>query len=180
MKDRKVATRYARALLASMPDEQTAEAADDFLAALRNAISESQEFRSLLLDPAVSRATRKAVLSALAERNGMPTLVRNFLATVVDHNRTAALDSIAQVFHEEREAALGVVPAEIVTAWPLTEDLKRRTLSALEHLTGSKVRLVPRLDPDILGGAVAKIGSTVHDGSLRTHLAMLRRRMTQE
>lgn len=180
MKDRKLAIRYARALLESLPGEGEAEQADGFLTALRGALDESAELRGLLFDPAVPRATRKSVLRKLADENAMPRQVGNFLATVVDHNRTAALASIAEVFHERREARAGVVPAEIATAWPLSEDLKARTLRALEKITGRKVRLTTRVEPDLIGGAVTRIGSEVHDGSLRTQLAQLRRRMSQE
>ena len=180
MKDRKLASRYARALLASLSDARLAQEADRFLEALREALTESAELRGLLYDPAVPRTTRKQLLRTLAERAEMPAQVGNFLATVVDHNRTTSLASIAEVFHEEREAAAGIVPAEITTAWPLTSDLKERTLRTLEEMTGRKVRLTESLDPSLLGGAVTKIGSTVYDGSLRTQLSQLRRKMTQE
>ncbi len=106
--------------------------------------------------------------------------VANFLSAVVSHNRTTSLPSMAKVFHEQREAAMGVVPAEITTARPLDDDLKERTLRTLEQISGRKVRLTSQVDPGILGGAVTKIGSAVYDGSLRTQLAQLRRKMTQE
>jgi F-type H+-transporting ATPase subunit delta len=178
--DRKLASRYARALLASLPDEQTAQQADDFLGVIRDALEETPDFRDLLHDPAVPRSTRKAVLRTLAEQAGMPVRVANFLATVVDHNRTTSLPLIAEVYHAEREAAAGIVPAEITTAWPLTEDLKERTRRALEKMTGKTVELKANVDQAIVGGAVTRVGSTVYDGSLKMHLDQLRRKMTQE
>lgn len=180
MIDRKLASRYARALLSSLPDSQSAAKADEFLTVIRESLEESTDFRDLLFDPAVPKRIRKQVLRTLAERAEMPPQVANFLATVVDHNRAKSLASIAEVFHSEREAAAGIVPAEITTAWPLTNDLKERTLRALEQMTGRKVRLTANIDPTILGGAVTKVGSTVYDGSLRTQLDQLRRKMTQE
>ena len=71
-------------------------------------------------------------------------------------------------------------PAEITTAWPLANDLKERTLRALEQMTGRKVRLTTHVDPEILGGAVTKVGSNIYDGCLKTQLDQLRRKMTQE
>ena len=180
MKDRKLASRYARALLSTLPDIATAERADRFLTALREAIEESSDLRELLCDPVVARGTRKQVLRQLAEQAEMPAHVVNFLATVIDHNRATSLASIAEVFHAECEAAAGIVPAEITTAWPLTEDLKQRTMRAIEQMTGRRVRLTARIDSEILGGAVTRVGSTVYDGSLRTQLRRLRRKMTQE
>jgi F-type H+-transporting ATPase subunit delta len=128
MKDRKVASRYARALLASISNNDVAEQIDEFLTGLGAAVEESTEFRDLLHDPAVSRSIRKSVLRSLAERAGMTVQVANFLSTVVDHNRATSLPSIAELFHEEREAAMGIVPAEITTARPLDDSLKQRTL----------------------------------------------------
>jgi F-type H+-transporting ATPase subunit delta len=180
MKDRKLATRYARALLASLHDPTTAEIADEFLHALRQAMEESGDFEDLLLDPAVPRATRKTVLESLARQADMPAQVINFMAAVVDHNRAASLPSIAEVFHEQREAAAGIVAAEITTARPLSEDLKRRTLETLEQLTGRHVRLSTRVEPSLVGGAVTRVGSLLYDGSLRTQLEQLRRKMVQE
>jgi len=180
MKDRKLASRYARALLASLSDPSIAEHADQFLNVLRQSMDESEDFRNLLLDPAVAKRTRSEVLTKLAENAGMPDQIGNFLKTIVDHDREASLPAIAEVFHEVREEAAGIVPAEITTAVPLTDDLKERTLKVLEGMTGRKVRLTTQLDPQILGGAVTKVGSTVYDGSLKTQLAQLRRKMTQE
>jgi F-type H+-transporting ATPase subunit delta len=180
VKDRQLASRYARALLESLPNKDAAEGVDRFLASIGEALEESREFRDLLYNPAIPRATRESVLRSLAERAGMVIQVANFLSAVVSHNRTTSLPSIATVFHEQREAAMGVVPAEITTARPLGEDLKERTLRTLEQITGRKVRLTSQVDPGIFGGAVTRIGSTVYDGSLRTQLAQLRRKMTQE
>jgi F-type H+-transporting ATPase subunit delta len=180
MIDRKLASRYARALLSSLPDSRAAEMADRFLTVIRESLEESPEFRELLFDPAVPKRAREQLLRTLAERAEMPHQVANFLATVVEHNRATSLTSIAEVFHSEREAAAGIVPAQITTAWPLTDDLKQRTLRALEQMTGRKVRLTASVDGSILGGAVTKVGSTVYDGSLKTQLEQLRRKMTQE
>jgi F-type H+-transporting ATPase subunit delta len=180
MRDRKLASRYARALKASLPDIAMALRVDEFLGAMRQHLLESEGFQRLLYDPAVPRPTRKQVLRSLAERAEMPERVANLLDAVVDHNRTTSLPSIAELFHEEVEAAQGIVPAEIATAAPLDDELRQRATQALERLTGKTVRLTTTVEPDLLGGAVTRIGSMVFDGSVRTQLAQLRRRMVQE
>ena len=180
MRDRKLASRYAGALLSLLPDPAQAERTDEFLTALGDAMQAAGEFRDVMLDPAFPRSSRKAVLRELAERRGLPREVSNFMGTLVDNNRVGALPVIAQVFHEEREEAIGVVPAEMTTAQPLEDEQRQRARAVLEKLTGRKVRLDCRVEPDLLGGAVTKIGSKVYDGSLRSHLIELRRRMAQE
>lgn len=180
MKDRKLAIRYARALLSTYPDPNAAVDTDLFLQELAKAMRGSSEFRNFLLDPAYSRDDRKKVLGSLVEQAGVPAKVGRFVDLLVDKNRIAALPSIAAVFHEERETAMGIVPAEIVTASPMTDEMTRRAQSAMERMTGRKIRLACNVDPALIGGAVTKIGSTVHDGSLRTQLAKLRSKMAQE
>jgi F-type H+-transporting ATPase subunit delta len=179
MKDRKLAFRYARALLSVIHDSNTVERIDEFLAALVQALAESPDLRSAMLDPAVPRSARTKLLRAMVEQNGLPTEVGNFFETLVDNNRIAALDAIAVVFHEERERQQGIVAAEMSTATPITEEMKQRARSALERVTGAKVRLTCSVKPDLIGGAVTKIGSTVYDGSLRSQLEQLRRTMAE-
>jgi F-type H+-transporting ATPase subunit delta len=179
VKDRKLATRYARALL-SLLDPAAAESCDSFLNGLRQALEQSRDLRDGLFDPAVSLSRRKATLTELARQMGQPPHVVNFLAVVTDHNRLTALPTIAHVFHEERERASGIVPVEVATSLPLGPELEARTLQAMQKLTKGRVRLTYKLDPTLLGGAVTRVGSIVYDGSLRTQLARLRQDMTQE
>lgn len=179
MKDRKLATRYARALLSLLPRAE-AEAADGFLAAVREAMAESAETRRLLLDPGVPRATRKAMLQSLSVRYGMPVQVANFLAMLVDQNRTRVLPSIAEVFHEEREKAMGIVAAKITTAVPLDGRMLEQARRTLEQVTGRRVELTHSVEPALIGGAVTRVGSMVYDGSLRTQLDKLKGRMGRD
>jgi F-type H+-transporting ATPase subunit delta len=180
MKDRNLAARYARALLAALPDDRAAESAGDFLSALAEAYVASAEFRDILLNPAVGRTKRKQVLAAIGEAHGVAREVRNFLFTVADHGRLAALPTIAAVFREVRERHIGVVPATVTTAGALAPELQQRLGAALDRLSGRRVRLEMRVDPAVLGGAITQVGSTVYDGSVRTQLSRLRRRMAEE
>ncbi len=104
----------------------------------------------------------------------------NFLGALVENNRTAVIPIISTVFHEELEAREGIVPAEITTATPLSDELRTRTQQTLERVTGRSVRLTCKVEPALIGGAVTRVGSKVYDGSLRTQLSELRRAMTQE
>jgi F-type H+-transporting ATPase subunit delta len=180
MRDRKLASRYAGALLSVFHDPTQAESTDDFLTALSRVMDESAKFRDLMLDPAFPQSKRKTVLKTLVDERGLPGQLSNFLVTLVDNNRIGALPTIARVFHELREEALGIVPAEITTATPLDEGLRDRTKNTIEKMMGRKVRLDCKVEPELIGGAVTKIGSKVYDGSLRSQINELRRRMGQE
>ena len=180
MKDRKLATRYARGLLPVLRSSADAEAADGFLQALAAAIGRSGELKDVLLNPAISRSHKKMILTRIAQAQSVPREVLSFLAVVIDHGRASALPEIATAFHEERESRMGIVHATITTAVPMTPDLEARARAALGRSTGKQIRLSTSVDPALLGGAVTRIGSTVYDGSVRTQLATLRRRMAGE
>lgn len=180
MKDRKLAVRYARALLAALPDPAVASATDQFLTALAHEMEQSDKFRDLMLDPAFSDSERRPLLRRLVDESRLPGEVGNFMAMLVDNRRLASLGSVARLFRELREESQGIVPAEIATATPLGADQQQRARTVIERLTGRGVRLTCRVDPALIGGAVTRIGSVVYDGSLRTQLARLRRRMAEE
>lgn len=179
MKDRKLAFRYARALLSVIDDPRTLEQTDAFLTALAESLESSSELRATMLDPAVPRATRKKILRSLVSGTGLPTEIGNFLAILVDNNRVAALGAIAAVFHEERERKQGIVAAAMTTAAPLGTEMQDRARRAFERLTGATVRMTFDVRPELIGGAVTRIGSTVYDGSLRSQLDRLRRKMAE-
>lgn len=180
MRDRKLATRYARALLGALPDAPSQDLADAFLSALAESLRTSAELRGFLLDPATPSEAKKSSLEMLSTGRGLPARVVTFLAMIVDQGRLANLPSIAEVFHVEREAAQGMISATLTTAAPMSPELTSRAAAALEKLAGRKVNLKVESDPGLLGGAIAQIGSMVYDGSLKTQLGRLRKAMGEE
>jgi F-type H+-transporting ATPase subunit delta len=175
MKDRKLAMRYARALFAALPDPAALEAADTVLGSIARAVSSHPGLEHFLVNPAVPRRAKGSVLAKLAGGGSAPVV--SFLSVVVDHGRAPQLPAIAEAFHGLREEAQGVMPASITTAAPMPPELEAAARATLERVTGKRIRLTAAVDAGLLGGAVTQIGSTVYDGSLRTQLANLRRRM---
>ncbi len=179
MKDRKLAIRYAKALLAAVPPGETARQVEAFLLGIGAAMAQVRELRELLLDPAVSKPERVKVLTGMAEQYDLPIEVHRFLVTVIDHRRIVNIAEIAEMFRALREKAAGIVPASITTATPLDESMTARVQSALEKMTGKNIRLEVKVDSGLIGGAVTRIGSMVYDGSLETQLRILRTRLIE-
>jgi F-type H+-transporting ATPase subunit delta len=180
MRDRKLATRYARALLGALATPVEQDLADEFLSALASSVKTNAEFRGFLLDPASPASAKKSILENLCTSRGVPGRVKTFLGLLVDNARLASLPSIAEVFHFERESGQGIVSATLTAAAALTPEHQARATEALGKLTGRRVNLTIQIDPELLGGAVAQVGSVVYDGSLKTQLARLRRTMGEE
>ena len=118
------------------------------------------------------------VAVAIAERLGMAREVRNFIAVIVSHQRLEELNEILREYASLADEQAGMAEAEIVTARPLNEQDRAELEAQVAKLAGSRVRTLYSLDPSLLGGAIVKLGSTVHDGSLRGQLDQLKQTLT--
>jgi F-type H+-transporting ATPase subunit delta len=150
------------------------------LAAIEAVIHESPELRIALLTPAIQNSRKRAVMANLLQRTGASPLIRNFLYVVIDHRRIGVIGEIREAFELQLDERLGFVRAEVSSAAPLNAPLSAGLESELSKLTGKRMRLRFDVDPALLGGVVARIGSTVYDGSIRGELRQLGRRMAAQ
>ena len=168
------ARRYARALFSlALDDDRLGEVREE-LNTLCEILADSRELHDTLLTPLHPAAERKAVLRAVIRKAGLSTTLRNFCAFLVDQRRTVKLSAIRSEFDRLAEDASGRMTAEVVSASPLDAARKKRLRRVLSERTGRDVQLELRVDPELIGGAVAKVGDLIFDGSLRTQLAQLR------
>src|SRR5574341_920539 len=170
-----VASRYARAL-ADLAIEKHLDPAQTVaeLSALADVVAQSQPLRTVLENPSVPSRQKLGVLDSLVARLAVSRYVRNFVAVVMDHRRIGALPEIAHQFALELDSRLGFAEAEITSARELAEAEKSDLTARLEKMTGRKIRPRYRQDPQVLGGAVIRIGSTVYDGTVRGQLLRLK------
>jgi F-type H+-transporting ATPase subunit delta len=175
-----VANRYASALvdvvLAGGSDVQPAQAIEQ-LRAFEAAVESSPPLRSVLATPAISVARKRAVIRTMAEMLGLARVMRNFLLVLTDHRRTAALSQMIEAFELLLDERLGFVRAEVHSAFELPPGQREEISGRLSALAGARVRMRFAIDPDLIGGLTARIGSTVYDGSVRGRLAGMRKRL---
>jgi len=148
------------------------------LNAAADLLQSSEQLRLILLSPAVPRAKKTQIIGRLLDEQGVHRLIRNFLMVIVEHRRTGELDRIQGSFEEAVDERQGFVRAEIVSAYELTEAQRQELLHALGTKAGKFIRPVYKIDKNILGGVIARLGSKEYDGSLTGRLAAMRRRLT--
>lgn len=167
------ARRYAGALFSLARDEsRVAEVASE-LHALQRLLAESRELREALLTPLHPVKERKAVLMAISDKLELSTLLHNFYAFLVDRRRLVDFEGIVDEYDRRADEASGLLTAEVVAANELDDRRKDRLRRALSEHTGREVKLDITVDPALIGGAIAKVGDLVFDGSLRTQLQQL-------
>lgn len=175
-----VANRYARALadLVSAPGAPLKpEEAVAQLRVVEQMVSESWELKNAMLTPAIQTSRKRAVMNRLLEKIQAAPLIRNFVFVVIDHRRIGMIADIREAFETQLDERLGIVRAEVTSAASLDAAQQSGVESELARLTGKRMRLRFAVDSGLLGGVMARIGSTVYDGSVRGQLHRMRREL---
>lgn len=169
-----LARRYAKAIfdIGSQQGDLTKLGQD--IRSLAKAMNESKELDTALTNPAIRRADRRKVIDGLLSTIGVQTASRNLVYLLLDGERMGSLPAISRSLDAMIEEKAGRVQAEVISAKPLDPSQLSQINAALEKLSGKKVSVATRQDPELLGGVVAKVGDVVYDGSLRTQLRALR------
>ena len=174
-----LARRYARAVLEIGTANGNLDKIGADLRALAKAMRESAELVTALTNPAIRRADRRRVIDGLLQRVGAELHTKNLVYLLLDGERLASLEAISREVDAMIEAKAGRMAAEVTSAKPLDAAQLSQIITALEKLSGKKLAVTRREDPNLLGGVVAKLGDTVYDGSLRTQLRTLRDELTK-
>ena len=175
-----VAVRYARALVdvitAPGANVDTARVLAE-LHAIQGLIGESHELKAALESPAVSPSKKRAVMGRLIEPLSVLSAVRNFVFVIIDHRRTHDFPAIVEAFEAQLDERLGFVRADVSSARELNDSQRAALESRVARLAGRKARLRFTIDPTLIAGVVARVGSKVYDGSVRGQLDRFRTRL---
>lgn len=175
-----VVNRYANALadvvLTPTSDAKPVQAAAQ-LRSFDDVVQSSKDLRLVLASPAVPIARKRAIIKDIAGKLGLSRVVTNFVLVLSDHRRSAALPQMVDAFESMLDERLGFVRAEVKSASDLNQDQQNALSGELSKLAGAPVKLRFQVEPDLIGGVTAKIGSKVYDGSVRGQLADMRKRL---
>lgn len=174
-----VPSRYAEALFDLANEAGSLDAVERDLKALAAAIDASADFRKLLKSPVYDADDKGRAIAAIADKARVSPLTRNFLGVVARNRRLFVLDGVLKAFFARLAKHRGEVSAEAVSAAPLSNDQLTRLRGEIEGLVGKAVNLQTRVDPDLLGGLIVKVGSTMIDSSLRTKLNRLKSKLKE-
>jgi len=173
----RTAERYAKALFAAAREAGSPAAVGTELERLQQALAESPEVRDVLSRPWIKAADRRAIAVPTAEKTGAGRLVQTFAGLLAERGRMNHLPEIVAAYRALVDEDLGQARAQVRTAVALAPEDKRELATRLERILGKRVLLEEEVDPTLLGGFVAQVGSLIVDGSLDGQLARLRARL---
>ena len=173
-----VARRYAAALADVVLDRGEAAEVQAELATWEAMIQSTPNLVEVLRNPTIALDQKRAVLDKLIERANPRPTTANFLKVLLQNQRLTNLAEINRKLAETLDERAGMVAATVTTARAVPESSQQQLHAKLTGMTGKKVRVNFATDPDLLGGIVTRIGSTVYDGSVRNQLQMIKEKMT--
>lgn len=173
-----VVNTYARAfadvVMANRLDPARTLAETQQIAAL---VRDNRELREVWENPSIPADQKRAVLDGIVQRGGLSRSVRNFIAVLIDKGRVRLLNEIVEQFAQELNQRLGFAEAEVITARELGASERSELEADLSRVTGKKIRARYEQDRSILGGAIARVGSTVYDGSVKGQLERIKQQL---
>jgi F-type H+-transporting ATPase subunit delta len=175
MSTRTAATRYAKALLDVAGDDAVALERD--LTAFAGLLGSNAELHQALLSPSVSARGKQGIVTAVAARLNIAPVGVKLLQLLADRDRLGLVDEMLAVYRERLLDRQKIVKAHVRSAAPLSADALKAIETRLGVVTGKNVSIEAAVDPALLGGVVATVGSTVYDGSVKTQLEKLRKQL---
>jgi F-type H+-transporting ATPase subunit delta len=164
---------YAKAALSVAGTVEAGVSLRDDLAAFAATLRGSRELAGFFVNPAVPLDVKGRVLDQLAERMRLGDLTRRLLHALATRHRLGRLDEVVAALTDRLNERLGVAVAEVATAEELGEEERRELQRVLEEKTGKRLEMRLAVEPALLAGFVARVGSQRFDGSLRGQLDRL-------
>jgi F-type H+-transporting ATPase subunit delta len=165
---------YARAFLETAPAGYDMARFLESAGSLARAVSENVTLRAFLSAPAVPHAAKTAALAQLAGRVGLDEFGQRFFQVMLKNHRLLEVEQILRSLREESDSRQGIVRGRVTVAAPIGDREKTAIEEALTGRIGGKVRLSAEVDPAILAGFVARVGSNVFDASAATAIRRFR------
>ncbi len=173
-----VAGRYAAALFDLANEQRQLREIEQDVLSLQTMLNGSEDFRRLVRSPVLSADSQSRAVAAVAEKAALGPLTVNFLKLVARNRRLFVLQDMIKNFRLLAARHRGEVTADVTSAHPLTDAQLTSLKDTLRASIGGKdIQVNSRVDPNLLGGLIVKVGSRMIDSSLRTRLNNLKTAM---
>lgn len=161
---------YAEALMSLAQSQDLSDRFGEDVNFLRGLLQESTDLQQFLESPVVEAQAKQRVLRQIVAEQVHPYML-SFLMLLVDRRRILFLSGICQQYQVLLRRLNRTVLAEVTSTVELTEEQRQTTIQKVQQMSGAeRVELETRIDPDLIGGVLIKVGSQVLDASIRGQL----------
>jgi F-type H+-transporting ATPase subunit delta len=178
--NRTAATRYARALLdVGQKERADLDQIEGDLSRFVALLDSHEPLRKALYSPVVPAVRKHAAVEALLQQLAPAPIVAKLFLFLAERDRMPLVPELLAAYRQRLLDVQHVVRAEVTTALPISADTTQRIERSLATATGRTVQLSTRVDPEIVGGMVARVGGTVYDASVTGHLQRMKQRLEE-
>jgi len=167
-------SRYALALLELAEESKSLKTVEKDVKILKSAFAKSVDLQRLANSPVFAINDKVAALTAVAKKAKVSKLTAQFIGTVTENRRAGEIPAILSAFEDMVTQRKGSQVAKVTSAQKLTAAQLTSLKTNLKKSLGRKVDVETRVDPDLLGGFVVRVGSQLYDSSLKTKLEDLK------
>jgi F-type H+-transporting ATPase subunit delta len=168
---------YARSLFDVARQHGKLDELREQLAQFAEAVQDSRQLAVFFFSPYFSTAEKQEMLGRVLV--GADPIFLNFLRLLIEKHRMPVIYRIRQQYERLWEEEHRMLPVEITSAIELDPATAESLGARIGERAERRVRLAARVDPDIIGGIVVRVGNSILDASIRTRLEQLRRHVAQ-
>jgi F-type H+-transporting ATPase subunit delta len=172
-----IAEVYARALFQVAKEHDLLDVVRDDLTAFTKALDDTREFTVFFFSPYFSTEEKKDGLKKAV--TGAEPIFMNFLEALIERHRMPAIFRIRDRYQDMWEDERDLLPVQVTSAVPLDEATVGSIGKRIGEQTKRTVELTSKVDPDILGGIVLRVGNVILDASIRNRLEQLRKQVAR-
>ena len=174
----RVAKRYAKAIFDLALEKNSLDMIYSDINLINDAISDIRELALMLNTPIVTSDRKEKVMDSIFGGK-INDLTHAYIKLIISKGRESALKDIAGAFINQYKSYKGITTATVTTAVPIEADTKRTIIALVEEATKKQVELVDKVDEDIIGGYVLKVGDIQFDTRISRKLDELKREFSK-
>jgi F-type H+-transporting ATPase subunit delta len=172
MSQSKAAERYAKSLYQIAGSEGKQEMVLQDIQQYRSALQSNRDLKAVMNSPVIPSSKKKAIVDAVF-RPHFQNITTLFFDLVIRKGRERDLGAIADAYIKEDKRVKGIRDGKLISAIPLTDELRKELISRAETLAGSKVVMEEKVDPSLIGGFILSVGDLQLDESIKSKLSRL-------
>ena len=169
-----LAKRYAKALLTLGREDGNYEKYGEELSQFVAFWEGTPEFADAASNPLYAKENRKIICSAVVDKMGFSPVFKSLLDLMLEKNRLSIIPEVRSLYRKLLDELAKISRAKVASATPLSAEAVEAIKASLEKATGGSVVIEAEVDPELIGGVVARVGDLVLDGSVRSQLASIK------
>ncbi len=177
MKNLRIATRYAKALLSLVEENNMLDEAYESMSIVQEVFEKHKEMRVILSSPVVRESKKLNIIKKVFEGK-VNEFILKYLLIITRKKRSMLIGPIAFEYKRLHKEKLNIETVTVITASEIDEQIHKKVMEVARRVTDKDVEFQNKIEPSIIGGFILKIGDYFYDASVRRSLANMKKNLS--